>query len=49
MDLFRLFIVVGGATIALLGVAKAYLEYAATKAKTRTNESGESHKDNPRS
>ncbi len=37
-----------GVVSALFGVLKAYLEYAATKAKTKVSENGASDKSKPR-
>ena len=47
-DVVSVLLALCSVAMALLGVAKAYLEYAAAKAKTRTNENGASRKRKPR-
>ena len=49
MDMFRLLLMLV-LMVALLGVAKAWIEYTATRTKNKeTDESGDPTKDNPRS
>ncbi len=50
MDVFRLLLMALALAAAALGLAKAWIEYRATKAKQKeTNESGDAPQRNPRS